>query len=70
MKEFTLNGEAFIELDKLLKLLRLVNSGGEAHLAITEGEVRVNGIPETRKRKKLVPGDLVQFQTDEIRIIA
>jgi ribosome-associated protein len=70
MKEFTLNGEEYIELDKLLKLLRLVNSGGEAHLAITEGDVRVNGITETRKRKKLIPGDLVQFQTHEIRISA
>jgi ribosome-associated protein len=70
MKEFTLNGEAYIELDKLLKLLRLVNSGGEAHLLITEGEVLVNRVTETRKRKKIYPGDLVQFQTHEIKIIA
>ena len=62
MKEFELNGSEFIELDKLMKLLRFVGSGGEAHLRIDGKEVKVNDEVETRRRRKLRPGDKVEFQ--------
>jgi ribosome-associated protein len=67
MKEFDLEGHEFIELNKLLKLLRMVGSGGEANSMIDNGEVMVNGAVETRKRNKLRPGDIVIFQ--EISVI-
>lgn len=53
--------EAPIELCQFLKFGGLTNSGGEAKQAISEGLVRLNGVVETRKRKKLAPGDQVTF---------
>jgi ribosome-associated protein len=67
-KEFDLNGHEFIELNKLLKLLKFVGSGGEANSRIENGEVSVNGAIETRKRNKLRPGDTVQFQESSVLI--
>lgn len=62
MQSFQLSqGEEYIELNKLLKILDWVNSGGEANIMITEGEVYVNGQLETRKRKKMRSGDVVAF---------
>ena len=69
MEEFHLNGKEYIELNKLLKLLRLVESGGEANICIEDGEVIVNGIVETRKRHKLRNGFVVEFRSKNVIII-
>ncbi len=53
--------KAPIELCQLLKFENLVQSGGEAKTVIGQGLVRVNGEVETRKRKKLISGDIVEF---------
>lgn len=50
-----------VELYKLLKFEGLVASGGEAKFLIAEGHVTVNGEIETRKRKKIVSGDIIEF---------
>lgn len=50
-----------VELFKLLKFESLVGSGGEAKHVISEGYVHVNGLLETRKARKLVAGDKVEF---------
>lgn len=50
-----------IELYKVLKIADAVSGGGEAKYAITEGYVAVNGEIETRKRRKLYDGDLIEF---------
>ena len=68
MRTFELQGHEFIELNKLLKILRLVGTGGEANVRIEQGEVKVNNETETQKRKKLRPGDKVQFENQEITI--
>jgi ribosome-associated protein len=68
MKEFDLEGHEFIELNKLLKLMKLVGSGGEANSRIENREIMVNGVIETRKRNKLRPGDTVVFQTNSVII--
>lgn len=57
-----------IELYQLLKLINLAASGGEAKLIIAEGLVHVNGRVETRKRRKLAAGDLVEYAGDAMRI--
>ena len=57
-----------IELCKILKFESMVSSGGEAKAVITEGQVLVNGKIETRKRKKIVSGDIVEFGKEKIRI--
>ncbi len=66
--EFDLNGHEFITLNNLLKVLNLVGTGGEANIRIEIGEVKVNGVVETQKRKKLRPGDVVNFQKAVITI--
>ncbi|MGM0443177.1 MAG: RNA-binding S4 domain-containing protein [Fibrobacterota bacterium] len=55
---FELHGE-FIELVKLLKLIGIAESGGEATRMIREGAVCRNGEPETRRRKKVYDGDYI-----------
>jgi len=57
-----------IELCKILKFESMVSSGGEAKSVIAEGQVLVNGKIETRKRKKIVSGDIVEFGKQKIRI--
>jgi ribosome-associated protein len=68
MIEFKLDGHEFIPLNKLLKLLNLVQSGGEANQWIEEGEVIVNDAVETQKRKKLKTGDKIVFQNSIVII--
>ena len=48
----------YIKLEALLKLANVVSSGGEAKIAIQEGEVTVNGETCTQRGKKLRPGDV------------
>jgi ribosome-associated protein len=67
MTEFELTTE-YIELIRLLKLLRLVESGGQAKLAVEDGLVMVNGQTEFRKRAKLRKGDEIRFEDRLIRI--
>lgn len=54
--------EKTIQLDQFLKLMGLVATGGQAKLVIQAGEVLLNGAVETRRKKKLSPGDQVTFQ--------
>ena len=60
MKKIFINKEP-VELFKVLKFEGLVASGGEAKMVIAEGMVFVNSEVETRKRKKMVAGDKVEF---------
>jgi ribosome-associated protein len=66
--EFELNGKEFIELNKLLKILALVESGGQANMFITEGQVTVDGEVETAKRKKMRAGAVIHFMENEITV--
>ncbi len=56
------------ELYKVLKFANLVQSGGEAKYMISQGFVRVNGAIETRKRKKIVSGDVIAFEGQAYRV--
>ena len=49
-----------VELYKILKFENLASSGGEAKFMIVDGFVKVNRNIETRKRKKIYPGDIVE----------
>lgn len=60
--------DAYIELYKILKIENMAASGGEAKYLISEGLVRVNGEVETRKRRKTVPGDIVEYNGAQILI--
>lgn len=58
----------FIRLDALLKFAGVVETGGEAKLAIQDGEAQVNGEVCTMRGKKLRPGDRVVLG-DEIALV-
>jgi len=60
MRNVALNHQP-VELFKLIKFEGLANSGGEAKKIIEEGLVSVNGEIETRKRKKIVAGDIISI---------
>ncbi len=70
MKEISLRqGEKFIKLGQLLKKADLVSSGVEAKIVILEGQVRLNGVTEERRGKKVYPGDIVSFQGEDVKVI-
>jgi ribosome-associated protein len=68
MQTFEITKNEYIELNKLLKVLNLVENGGEAHFHIDSGKVKVNGVVEKQRRKKLRPGDVVLFNKETIVI--
>ncbi len=55
-------------LGQAIKAANVVGSGGEAKLIIQSGEVRVNGEVETRRGRRLVPGDVVEVAGERIEI--
>jgi ribosome-associated protein len=58
-----------IRLGQVLKLAGIVGSGGEAKALLAEGEVAVNGEPESRRGRQLHPGDVLGAQGEEIRLV-
>jgi ribosome-associated protein len=48
-----------IKLDQFLKFIGMTSTGGQAKWMIVDGEVKVNGIVETRRGRKLVDDDEV-----------
>ncbi len=55
-----------IQLDQFLKLKGVTQSGGEAKHLIQSGEVRVNGEIDTRRKRKLRPGDVVEIHDQKL----
>lgn len=68
MLQFELDERPFIQLNDLLKVLQLAETGGEANVRISRGEVKVNGEIETQKRKKIRAGDRVQFGKEVVEV--
>ncbi len=67
MRELVITHEP-VELYKILKFESLVDSGGQAKTVIAEGLVLVNGAVETRKRRKILSGDVIRFAGEELKI--
>lgn len=61
--------EPFIELHKLIKLLDLVDTGGQAKMLIDNGHVYRNGQIETRKRAKITKGEKITIGDVIIEVI-
>ena len=57
-----------IRLDQFLKLQGLVDTGGHAKMVIQSGEVRVNGEVETRRRRQLRIGDVVEYAGERMPV--
>ena len=66
-RDVQIRGEV-IRLGQLLKLAGLIDAGGEAAAYLAERGVLVNGEPETRRGRQLVPGDLVVVGEESVRI--
>ncbi|MDP2282889.1 MAG: RNA-binding S4 domain-containing protein [Pseudohongiella sp.] len=58
-----------VELYKIQKFEGLVSSGADAKAAVAEGLVKVNGEIETRKRKQISAGDIIEFGPETLRIV-
>lgn len=67
--EFQLSGE-FIELNQLLKLVGLCDSGGAGKALVAEGVVSVDGQIELRKTAKIRAGSVVSLGDVRISILA
>ncbi len=57
-----------MKLDQFLKWQGLVSTGGEAKHLITSGVIRVNGIIEKKRGRKLMEGDRVLFEHEEYTV--
>lgn len=62
------SSEDTIALDRFLKLANVVQSGGAAKHLIQSGAVQVNGAVETRRGRKLRPGDVVDVHGEQFVI--
>jgi ribosome-associated protein len=65
--EFTLNGE-YVELNQLLKLAGICDSGGAGKMLVASGDVKVDGRTELRKTCKIRAGQVVTFGDLRIRV--
>jgi len=66
---FSLNGE-FIELNQLLKLAGLCDSGGAGKVMVASGAVKVDGKQELRKTAKIRAGQVVKISDIRITVVA
>ena len=57
-----------VELYKILKFEGLLASGGQAKAAIDAGLVKVNGEVETRKRRQIHSGDIIEFANEQLQM--
>ena len=53
-----------MKLDQFLKLIGVVQTGGEAKMIIRSGKISVNGIVENRRGRKLIDGDQIFFANE------
>ena len=61
--------EDYIKLGQALKAAGFVGSGVDAKFVIQDGKVKVNGKVETQRGKKLVAGDVVEFEGNSVKIM-
>lgn len=69
MQEIKIKDE-YIKLGQAMKLAGLVSSGVEAKMFIQDGLVTVNGEVDTRRGRKLYPGDEFDFEGNEVKVVA
>ena len=67
--EFRLNSE-YVELNQLLKLTGVSQSGGAGKVLVAEGRVLVDGVVEMRKTCKIRAGQVVSLHGVRINVLA
>jgi ribosome-associated protein len=68
MRDVPIGGD-MIRLGQFLKLADLIDTGGEAKVLISVGDVTVNGEVDTRRGRQLHPGDVVAVQGRKARVV-
>ncbi|MFO7612753.1 MAG: RNA-binding S4 domain-containing protein [Clostridia bacterium] len=58
----------YIKLDQFLKFTGVAGNGGEAKMLILAGKAAVNGATETRRGRKLRPGDSVEINSSKFTV--
>lgn len=61
--------EEYIKLGQAVKAAGFVGSGVDAKMVIMDGLVKVNGTPEYQRGKKLYDGDIVDYNSQQLKII-
>jgi ribosome-associated protein len=62
-------GHEYVELNQLLKLVGIADSGGQGKAIVASGAVTVDGAVELRKTAKIRAGQVVRIDDAEIRIV-
>ena len=70
MEQFKLANNEFIPLCDLLKRTGLCETGGHAKAVISDGEVKVDGEVELRKRCKIRLGQVIEYNGQKVEIIS
>ena len=60
--------EATLSLSDALKLSGLAETGGRAKLLVQSGRVKVNGEVETRRKRKIRAGDVIEVDGEEFEV--
>lgn len=60
--------DEFIKLGQALKLAGFAGSGVDAKFFIEEGMVTVNGETEFRRGRKVRPGDVIEFEENQVKV--
>lgn len=68
MEIFELEDHEFIELNNLLKVTGFCESGGLAKIMIGDGQVKVDGKVEFRKRCKIRTGQMVEYEGQKVTV--
>ncbi|MFZ5968723.1 MAG: RNA-binding S4 domain-containing protein [Bacillota bacterium] len=68
MQEIRISGE-YIKLDQLLKISDVVGTGGHAKYLIQNGDVKVNGVTEYQRGKKIKAGDIVEVEGITFKVV-
>lgn len=58
----------YIELNTFVKIKGFATTGGQAKLLIRSGVVKVNREVETRNKKKLREGDIVEYEGNRLDV--
>ena len=68
MQYFELEGREYIELNNLLKVTGLCESGGRAKVLIADGQVKVDNEIERRKRCKIRQDQVIEYAGNQLKI--
>lgn len=60
--------DEFIKLGQAMKLADLVSDGVEAKYVISDGLVKVNGVVDTRRGRKLYVGDTISYNGQDVQV--